>query len=71
MRSQHPLELHFDPLSHRALLSCGSHDYVMPDVYPDQDAAREAAQRYAWDILGFKSEFAELDGASALPVWFR
>ena len=71
MRLQYRLELHFDPLSHRALLSCGSHDYMMPDVYPDQDAARKAAQLYAWDVLGFKNVFAELEGARALPVWLR
>lgn len=71
MVAQHRLELHFDPLSRRALLSCGPNEYVMPDSYPDRDAARVAAQRYAWEELGFKAACSEMNDACELPVWFR
>ncbi|NRP21861.1 hypothetical protein LPJGGPFB_05120 [Ensifer adhaerens] len=65
------LQLHFDLLSHRALLSCGSRDYVLPDQYPDRDAARRAAQEFAWETLGYKGRNRQLVDCSQLPVWLR
>jgi hypothetical protein len=71
MQASENLQLHFDLLSRRALLSCGSRDYVLPDQYPDRDAARRAAQKFAWEALGYKTKNDEFLDCSQLPVWLR
>ncbi|MDK1385346.1 hypothetical protein QN224_07990 [Sinorhizobium sp. 8-89] len=71
MRSEENLQLHFDLLSHRALLSCGDRDYVLPDSYPTKEMARLAAQKFAWETLGLKDRTREFTQASDLPVWLR
>lgn len=71
MAGEYRLELHFDPLSHRALLTCGAHEYLMPETYLDRDAACEAARRYAWEMLGFKAARPEMTGPCDVPVWLR
>lgn len=71
MAGEYRLELHFDPLSQRALLTCGPEEYLMPDTYADRDAAYEAAQRFAWETLDFKSTADGMAGPSDVPVWFR
>lgn len=37
MHSEEYLELHYDLLSHRALLSCGRKAYVLPDIYETKE----------------------------------
>jgi len=63
------IQLHFDVLSCRALLSCEGKDYVLPDTYPNRDAARAAAQKFAWERLGLKSRRAAK--ASDIAIWLR
>ena len=63
------IQLHFDVLSCRALLSCESKDYVLPDTYPSKEAAQAAAQKFAWEKLGLKSRRASK--ASDLAIWLR
>lgn len=71
MPSEEHLQLHFDLLSHRALLSCGGRDYVLPDCYPTKEMAQIAAQKFAWETLGLKDRARECAQASDLPVWLR
>ena len=71
MAGEYRLELHFDPISHRALLTCGSHEYLLPETYAHQDAAREAARRYAREILGLNAENPDITGPCDMPVWLR
>ena len=63
------IQLHFDVLSCRALLSCEGKDYVLPDTYPNRDAARTAAQKFAWERLGLKSRRA--GRPSDIAIWLR
>lgn len=44
MHSEEYLELHYDLLSHRALLSCGRKAYVLPDIYETKEMAQVAAR---------------------------
>jgi hypothetical protein len=69
MEEQTAMQLHFDVLSRRALLSCEGKDYVLPDTYPTKEAAHAAAQRFAWDKLGLKSRRAR--NPNELAVWLR
>ncbi|WEX73822.1 hypothetical protein PYH37_001165 [Sinorhizobium numidicum] len=71
MHSEEHLQLHFDLLSRRALLSCGDKDYVLPDIYPTKEMARAAAQKFAWETLGLRERARECRQASDLPVWLR
>jgi hypothetical protein len=63
------IELHFDVMSCRALLSCEGRDYVLPDTYPTREAARAAAQKFAWDKLGLHSRRG--GKPSDLAIWLR
>ena len=63
------IQLHFDVLSCRALLSCEGKDYVLLDTYPNRDAARAAAQKFAWERLGLKSRRA--GKVSDIAIWLR
>lgn len=64
------IQLHFDLISCKALLSCGDRDYVLPDVYPTKEAAQAAAQKFAWEKLG-----ATVKGRARRPseiaIWLR
>lgn len=62
------LLLHFDFLSRRALLSVNGKGYVLPDRYPTKEVAQVAAQKYAWDKLGFRKEARASDRAVDLPI---
>lgn len=69
MEDHSSIQLHFDVLSCRALLSCDGKDYVLPDTYPSKEAAQAAAQKFAWEKLGLKSRRAR--NPSDLAVWLR
>jgi hypothetical protein len=71
MHSEDYLELHYDLLSHRALLSCGRKAYVLPDIYETKEMAQVAAQKFAWEKLGLKERAAGCRTAADLPVWLR
>jgi hypothetical protein len=71
MHFEETLELHFDLLSHRALLCCRDRDYVLPDVYPTKEMAQVAAQKFAWETLGLKGRAPGCRQASDLPVLLR
>lgn len=63
------IQLHFDVLSCRALLSCEGKDYVLPDTYPSKEAAHAAAQKFAWEKLAQKSRRGRKP--SDLAIWLR
>ena len=69
MEDQSDIQLHFDVMSCRALMSCGGKDYVLPDTYPTREAARTAAQKFAWEKLGLKSRRAR--NVSELAIQLR
>ena len=69
MEDQSNIQLHFDVLSCRALLSCEGKDYVLPDTYPNRDAAQAAAQKFAWEKLGLKGRRASKP--SDIAIWLR
>lgn len=71
MRSEECLQLHFDVLSGRALLSCGDTEYVLPGAYPTKEMAQIAAQNFAWEQLGWKNRDPDIRRASDVPVWLR
>jgi hypothetical protein len=71
MHSEEYLDLHYDLLSHRALLSCGRKAYVLPDIYETKEMAQVAAQKFAWEKLGLKERAAGCRTAADLPVWLR
>lgn len=52
MENHAAIQLHFDFLSCRALLSCEGKDYILPDTYPTKEAACAAAQKFAWENAG-------------------
>lgn len=66
--TQKTLLLHFDFLSRRALLSVNGKGYVLPDRYPSKEVAQVAAQKYAWEKLGFRKEARGADRAADLPI---
>lgn len=70
MDSHSEIELHFDLISCKALLSCGDKGYVLPDVYPTKEAAQAAAQKFVWEKLG-----ARMKGGARRPseiaIWLR
>jgi len=63
------LQLHFDFLSRRALLSVNGKDYVLPDSYQSKEMAQQAAQKFAWEKLGFGKSAEAADRAADLPIW--
>lgn len=69
MNDHTDIQLHFDVLSCRALLSCEGKDYVLPDTYPNRDAAEAAAKKFAWEKLGAQKRRGRRP--SDLPVWLR
>lgn len=69
MEDHSNIQLHFDVLSCRALLSCEGKDYVMPDTYPSKEAAHAAAQKFAWEKLGFQSRRGRKP--TDLTIWLR
>ncbi len=69
MNEQSNIQLHFDVVSCRAMLSCEGRDYVLPDTYPTKEAAAAAAKTFAWERLGLKSGRAAKP--SDLPVFQR
>ena len=71
MHVEENLELHFDLLSHKALLSCGDKEYLLPDIYPTKEMAQVAAQKFAWETLGWKERAPGCQQPSDVPVWLR
>lgn len=69
MNEQANIQLHFDVVSCRALLSCDGKDYVLPDTYPTREAAEAAAKKFAWEKLGAQRRRGRRP--SDLPVWLR
>jgi hypothetical protein len=62
------LQLHFDFLSRRALLSVNGKDYVLPDSYQNKEMAQIAAQKFAWEKLGFRKSAAGSERPVDLPI---
>lgn len=69
MEDQSNIQLHFDVLSCRALLSCEGKDYVLPETYPNRDAARAAAQKFIWERLALERRRGQKP--SDLDIWLR
>lgn len=69
MEDQSNIQLHFDVMSCRALLSCEGKDYVLPDTYPSREAAQAAAQKFAWEKLGLGKRRGSKP--SDLAIWLR
>lgn len=63
------LQLHFDFLSRRALLSVNGKGYVLPDSYQTKEMAHMAAQKFAWEQLGFQNSAEALRRPADLPIW--
>ncbi|MBN9053447.1 hypothetical protein JQ506_03190 [Shinella sp. PSBB067] len=69
MGEQTDIQLHFDVLSCRALLSCGGKDYVLPDTYPNREAAEAAAKKFAREkLVSLRRRGGK---PSDLAVWLR
>lgn len=62
------LQLHFDIMSRRALLSVNGRDYVLPDAYQNKEMAQLAAQTFAWEKLGFRKSATGTERPTDLPV---
>ncbi|MFC3075096.1 hypothetical protein [Shinella pollutisoli] len=72
MGSQSHIQLHFDFLSCRALLSLeDGREYVLPDVYPNKEAAQAAAQKFAWEKLGLNGARGHAREPVELAIWLR
>ena len=69
MNDQSDIQLHFDVISCRALLTCEGRDYVLPDTYPTKEAAEAAAKKFAWERLSLRTRRARKP--SDLPVYQR
>ena len=69
MNEQPNIQLHFDVMSCRAMLSCDGKDYVLPDTYPTKEAAAAAARAFARERLGLRSDRAAK--SKDLPVFQR
>jgi hypothetical protein len=69
MNEQSNIQLHFDVLSCRALLCCEGRDYVLPDTYPNQEAAEAAAKKFAWEKLGAQARRGRKP--SDIAIWLR
>ncbi|MDX3925720.1 MAG: hypothetical protein QHC90_07910 [Shinella sp.] len=63
-------QLHFDFLSRKALLCCGGKDYVLPDSYPNKEAAEAAAQKFAWETLGLRMQ-GDGETPDDINIWTR
>jgi hypothetical protein len=69
MEERADIQLHFDVLSCRALLCCDGKDYVLPDAYPNREAAEAAAQKFAWEKLGLGKRRGRTP--ADLTIWVR
>lgn len=69
MNETSDIQLHFDVLSCRALLSCEGKDYVLPDTYPNREAAEAAAKKFAWEKLGAHKRRGRRP--ADLAIWLR
>ena len=68
MEDRADIQLHFDVLSCRALLCCEGKDYVLPDTYPNREAAQAAAQKFVWEKgLGKRRGRTQSD----IAIWLR
>ena len=63
------IQLHFDVMSCRAMLSCDGKDYVLPDTYESREAAQVAAQKFAWEKLELDTRRGRKP--SDLAIWLR
>ena len=70
MRSRIDVQLHFDVRSCRAMVSCEGKEYILPDIYPNKDAARVAARKFVWDRLNLSTR-DKMSKPSELTVWLR
>ena len=69
MENLSKIQLHFDVMSCRAMLSCDGKDYVLPDTYESREAAQVAAQKVAWEKLGLDTRRGRKP--SDLAIWLR
>ena len=69
--SRHHLQLHFDFLSRKALLSVNGRGYVLPDRYPNKETAEVAAQKFAQEELGLGGTDESSRSGSALAIWLH
>ncbi len=65
------LQLHFDFLSRKALLSVNGRGYVLPDSYPNKETAEAAAQKFAQDHLGLGRAGEENRETGLLAIWLH
>ncbi|MBB4067204.1 hypothetical protein [Gellertiella hungarica] len=65
------LQLHFDFLSRKALLSVNGRGYVLPDRYPNKETAQVAAQKFAFEKLGLGQEASAAPKPSDLAIWLH
>lgn len=69
--TRHHLQLHFDFLSRKALLSVNGRGYVLPDRYPNKETAEVAAHKYAVEELGLGRSEQTGVAASGLSIWLH
>lgn len=69
--ARHNLQLHFDFLSRKALLSVNGKGYVLPDRYPNKETAEVAAQKFAVEQLGLGKAEDEARTVSGLAIWLH
>ncbi len=69
MNETSDIQLHFDVLSCRALLSCEGKEYVLPDTYPNREAAETAAKKFVWERLGGQKGRGRRP--ADLAIWLR
>lgn len=65
------IQLHFDIISCKAMMSWDGKEYVLPDVYPTKEAAQAAAQKFAWEKLGAKGRKGTARQPSDIEIWLR
>ncbi len=68
--ARHNLQLHFDFLSRKALLSVNGRGYVLPDRYPNKETAEVAAQKFAMEHLGL-GKADEQARTADLAIWLH
>lgn len=65
------LQLHFDFLSRKALLSVNGKGYILPDRYPNKETAEVAALRFASEELGLSTGTEAGTRSEVLPIWLH
>lgn len=65
------LQLHFDFISRKALLSVNGRGYVLPETYTTKEMAQAAAQKFAWEKLGFRQVADQSERPSDLAIWLH